>query len=614
MRAGEGRVVAVVVTYDRLALLREALPAVLAQDRRVDAVVVVDNASTDGTAAWVRAEHPGADLVELPVNTGGAGGFAAGVARALSAHDAGWVWLLDDDTVPSPTALRELLACTTTGGTSGGRAGERVDLVASRVLWTDGREHPMNTPRPRPGASRAERAAAARADAVPVRSASFVSVLVRAERVREVGLPLAAYFLWNDDFEFTTRVLRGRRGLASRRSVVEHRTRVFGDTAADPGERFYVEVRNKLWLFGRSRGLAPWEKALYGASTLRRWARTWRGSRRRGVLLAAGLRGLRDGLLTAPRSTAEVLAAAGAPASARSLAPVRPGSPSAGGAPPADGPLPFSLLLPYYRADRADLLRRAFTSAVHDQHRRPDEVVLVQDGPVDAALATAVDALVAGSPVPVRVVRRPVNGGLAAALRDGLAACRHDVVARMDADDVCLPERFARQLPLLEAGADLVGSGLAELEGTAEGEERVVARRTPPLDHAAITARARFHSPFNHPTVVYRRSAVDAAGGYRDLPLLEDYWLFARMVAAGARTANVPDPLVLYRVDAGSYARRGGARLALAELRLQRELLHEGFTGPLVFARNVAVRGGYRFLPEAVRRRGYRAVFARGRS
>jgi len=605
VRAGEERVVAVVVTHDRLPLLRAALPAVAAQERPVDAVVVVDNASADGTAAWVRQEHPGADLVELPQNTGGAGGFAVGLARALTAHDAGWVWLLDDDTVPSPTALGELLRCAASP--------VRPDLVASRVLWTDGREHPMNTPRPRPGASRAQVAAAADVDAVPVRSASFVSVLVRAERVHEVGLPLASYFLWNDDFEFTTRLLRGRSGLASRRSVVEHRTRVFGDTAADPGERFSLEVRNKLWLFGRSRGLAPWEKVLYGGSTVRRWVRTYRGSSRRDVLRSAALRGLREGLLTAPRPTAEVLASAGAPASTRSL--LRPPAPVGGAVPPpALGALPFSLLLPCYRGDRPELLRRAFTSAVQDQHRRPDEVVLVQDGPVDDGLALVLEQLVAASPVPVRVVRRPVNGGLAAALRDGLEVCRHDVVARMDADDVCLPERFARQLPLLEAGADLVGSGLAELEGTTAGEERVVARRTPPLAHDAITARARFHSPFNHPTVVYRRSVVAAAGGYRDLPLLEDYWLFARMIAAGARTANVADALVLYRVDGGSYARRGGARLAVAELRLQRELLRSGFVGPGAFLRNVVVRGGYRFLPEGVRRTGYRAVFARGRS
>jgi len=587
--------VAVVVTHDRRELLRASLAAVAAQTRRPDALVVVDNAGTDGSAERVRREHPSADLVVLTENIGGAGGFAAGVVRALDRHDPVWLWLLDDDTVPSPTALEELLRCAASPSAP--------DLVASRVLWTDGREHPMNTPRPWVAATPAQRRAAAAVDAVPVRSASFVSVLVRADRTREVGPPLAGYFLWNDDFEFTTRLLRGRLGLACRRSTVEHRTRVFGDTSADPGPRFRLEVRNKVWLLARSRGLAPWEKLLFGGSTLRRWATTLRRSRRRDVLVRAALQGLREGALGRPRPTAEVLAGAGLPSSWAADA--------ASGE--AGAPVPFSLLLPFYRGDDPALLRRALRSAVDEQERRPDEVVLVQDGPVGRALAQEVDELLRTCPVDVRLVSRPANGGLAAALRDGLQACRHDVVARMDADDVSLPDRFARQLPLLEAGADLVGSGLAELVGGRDGvAEEVVARRTPPLDHAEIAARARFHSPFNHPTVVYRRSVVEAAGGYRDLPLLEDYWLFARMLAVGARAANVPEPLVLYRVDGGSYARRGGRRLALAELRLQRELLREGFVGPVVFARNVVVRVGYRFLPEAVRRRGYRAVFARG--
>ena len=92
---------------------------------------------------------------------------------------------------------------------------------------------------------------------MPIRSASFVSVLVDAAMVRERGLPLADYFLWNDDFEFTTRLIRGRRALYCPASVVVHKTKTFGSTDADPGERFYYEVRNKLWLFARSRGLSP---------------------------------------------------------------------------------------------------------------------------------------------------------------------------------------------------------------------------------------------------------------------------------------------------------------------------------------------------------------------
>jgi GT2 family glycosyltransferase len=292
-------VVAVVVTYQRLELLRDALAAVLGQVRPPDAVLVVDNASTDGTAEAVRAEFPEVDLHVLRHNTGGAGGFAAGLRRALESG-ADLVWLMDDDTVPREDALLRLLEA---------RAGAAAPaLVASRVVWTDGRDHPMNTPRPWPLARRRQREAAAAQGCVAVRSASFVSVLLDADAVRAVGLPVADYFLWNDDFEYTARLLRGRSGLLCPASVVEHRTVRFGDSEADPGGRFYFEVRNKVWLFTRSPSLAPLERAVYAGASLARWARTLRRSSERGTLLRAGRAGLRDALRAGPRPTEDVLA------------------------------------------------------------------------------------------------------------------------------------------------------------------------------------------------------------------------------------------------------------------------------------------------------------------
>jgi len=165
----------------------------------------------------------------------------------------------------------------------------------------------MNTPRPKPGARRPERRNAAAIGCVPIRSASFVSVLCDAAAVRERGLPVADYFLWNDDFEFTTRLLRGRTGLLCPSSLVEHRTATFGSTDADPGERFYYEVRNKTWVFTRSSGLSPAEKALYAGATLRRWARTFRVSSDRGPLWRGLRRGLVAGVRAGPRPNTEVL-------------------------------------------------------------------------------------------------------------------------------------------------------------------------------------------------------------------------------------------------------------------------------------------------------------------
>lgn len=593
---GAARVVAVVVTWNRRDLLVESLDALAGQDAPLTATVVVDNASTDGTADLLR-ERAAADrlldVVPLEANSGGAGGFAAGVAQALT-HDPDLVWLLDDDTVPTPGALAALLEARAAYGT---REGQAPAVLASRVVWTDGRDHPMNTPRPKPGASAAERAAAQAVGAVPIRSASFVSLLADADVVRERGLPLADYFLWNDDFEYSTRLLRDRVGLYVPASVVVHKTRAFGSTDADPGERFYFEVRNKLWLFTRSAGLTPAEKALYAGSTARRWVRTARRSSDRRTLLRAAARGLRDGVTTGPRPNAEVLERAGWHAP---LATVDPGRLLPAGT-------PFALLVATWAGDRPDYLRLALTSSVHDQTRRPAQVVLVQDGPVPEALAAEIERLVATSPVPVTHLVLPGNVGLGPALDAGLAASDHEVVARMDADDVSEPTRFAEQLPLLEAGADIVGSGLLEFD---DDPAEVVGRRTPPTDPEEILRVVRFRDPFNHPTVVYRRSAVLAAGGYSDMALMEDYLLFTRMLVGGAVPANLAEPLVRYRVGDGAYARRGGRELLRSELALQRRFRELGLTTRRQYLRNVAVRGGYRLVPEPVRRLAYRRLLA----
>ena len=267
----------------------------------------------------------------------------------------------------------------------------------------------------------------------------------------------------------------------------------------------------------------------------------------------------------------------------------------------------FSLLLPVWHRDRPDFFAAAFRSTVDDQTRRPDHVVVVRDGPVTPELAEAVARLADASPVPTDVLELDRNRGLGPALDAGIEACKYDVVARMDADDISLPHRFATQLPLVEAGADLVGAGLLEFGA---GADDVVGRRTPPVAPDVIRGRSRFADPFNHPTVVYRRARVQAVGGYGDFALMEDYLLWAKMIMAGAEVANVAEPLVLYRVGAGAYRRRGGLAQLRTELGLQRRLRALGFTTRAQYLRNVAVRGGYRLVPEGVRRIAYRRMVA----
>ncbi len=304
----------------------------LAQSRAPDAVIVIDNASTDGTAEMVAATFPSVRLAEARRNTGGAGGFAYGLALAL-AEAADLVWLMDDDTVPEPGALGAMLDARVL------HPGGPPALIASRVEWTDGRPHPMNTPRVKPFAGKEERLAAATAGCLPIRSASFVSILVDAGVCRARGLPQADYFLWNDDFEFTARLLRGQAGLLCPASVVVHKTRTFGSTDADPGQRFFYEVRNKVWTLRAGSSLAPAERVLYGGATLRRWARTFAKSSDRGTLRSCLVAGLAAGARTRPRPTEEVLASAGLTVpGARASGAQAPGGQAAAGQAPAEAP------------------------------------------------------------------------------------------------------------------------------------------------------------------------------------------------------------------------------------------------------------------------------------
>lgn len=299
-RAGSDRVVAVVVTYNREDLIGACLDALAAQTRPVDAVVVIDNASADGSGRVADAHPIGADVLHLHRNVGGAGGFAAGIARALVRHDADWVWVMDDDTIPRPGALQGLVDALQASPV-------RLAVLSSRALWTDGRDHPMNRPRTRLFASRQEHADARAAGGRPIRTASYVSALLNAQDVRRLGLPIADYFIWSDDFEHTGRLLRTSRGLHVPGSVVEHRTARFSNAQASPGGRFYYDVRNRIWALLRTRSFTVLERALYGGRTLLGWIRML--ARTRDGLARVGLHGLLTAIGRGPRPSPVVLGA-----------------------------------------------------------------------------------------------------------------------------------------------------------------------------------------------------------------------------------------------------------------------------------------------------------------
>jgi glycosyltransferase involved in cell wall biosynthesis len=268
---------------------------------------------------------------------------------------------------------------------------------------------------------------------------------------------------------------------------------------------------------------------------------------------------------------------------------------------PSVNPRPFSVLMSLYARESPQALELALASLAQ-QTLQPDETVIVLDGPVShehlGVLSQYERALA------MKVVPLSKNVGLAQALAIGLAQCTYEWVARFDTDDWSHPERFARQHAFLDAHptVELLGSCIGEFETTPDLVTRI---RNVPLTHEAIVRYARRRNPFNHMTVMYRRSAVQAAGGYQDLQWMEDYWLWVRMLHAGVRAANQPELLVHARAGTAMIARRGGSAYVRSEWRAQRKFCALGFVSPLIAITNFFLRATPRLLPTAIRAKLY---------
>jgi glycosyltransferase involved in cell wall biosynthesis len=242
-------------------------------------------------------------------------------------------------------------------------------------------------------------------------------------------------------------------------------------------------------------------------------------------------------------------------------------------------------------------------ASVSAQVRRADQVVVVLDGPVSEAHEEVLrrsDGLT--------IIRSPENRGAGHASTLGLAVCWGDYVARADSDDVNEPHRLERQLAVLaETGADVCSAAMTEFE-SATGRE-VGIRRTA-LTHAQFARRMPGRNPVNHPASVLRRAAANAAGGYQDLLLLEDYDLWARMLVHGAVFVGVDEPLVRFRRD-GMQSRRTGPVARTSEAQLQRRLVSYGLVSPRRARWNLLARGVYRSLPRPLLERAYALLFLR---
>lgn len=240
------RVGAVVVTYNRRDLLEQTLDALEKQSQAPDHIVIIDNASTDETEAFLGGRNftVPTTVRRLPENTGGAGGFAAGTKIAYELGvDA--IWLMDDDTVPQAESLETLVAG---HAEATNLLGYTPSFACSLVLWKDGSLCEMNTPEPTWDFARPY---ALGADFTLAKSCSFVSVLITREAIAAVGLPSANFFIWYDDAEYTQRLSKYRPGVFIQKSKVNHllpqnRGVNFGDVNEGNIWKFEYGVRNQV--------------------------------------------------------------------------------------------------------------------------------------------------------------------------------------------------------------------------------------------------------------------------------------------------------------------------------------------------------------------------------
>ena len=256
----------------------------------------------------------------------------------------------------------------------------------------------------------------------------------------------------------------------------------------------------------------------------------------------------------------------------------------------------ITMLMSVYSRENPDFLRAALQSLVQ-QTNQPNEVLLVKDGVIGDAL----DAVVAEyqDRINLRTILLPESRGLAQALNAGLADARHPWIMRFDSDDICEHDRVERQRRIIETDVyDIFGSQISEFE---DNPNLVIRHRSVPTGAEEILRFARKRNPFNHMTVCYRKDLALRCGGYPDIAFMEDYALWIKMLVAGARCANDPDPLVRARIGNGMMHRRKGLRYARSEFQLQALMVRTGFKFFHLAVLDAIIRSFMRLVPSRLR-------------
>lgn len=262
----------------------------------------------------------------------------------------------------------------------------------------------------------------------------------------------------------------------------------------------------------------------------------------------------------------------------------------------------FSVLISVYYKEIPRYLDRALQSITDDQVLKPNEIVLVKDGPLTKELDEVIEKYQKRYPNLFKIVALEKNYGLGKALNIGLKNCTYELVARMDGDDISKPERFKKQIDIFKENPDLdiLGSWIDEFIEK-DGEIKIRSIRKVPETNEEIYQKLKSICTFNHPTVMYRKTKIIEVGSYSQEFALEDYYLWIRLAISGANMYNLQESLLEFRITEGTSKRRGGLKLLKSDVKFQKKLYGLDFINKRELLLNLIKYFVYRLLPNDLR-------------
>ncbi|MBB4803674.1 glycosyltransferase involved in cell wall biosynthesis [Flavobacterium nitrogenifigens] len=257
----------------------------------------------------------------------------------------------------------------------------------------------------------------------------------------------------------------------------------------------------------------------------------------------------------------------------------------------------FSVVISVYFKENPIFLRQSLESVIN-QTLRPNEIVLVKDGPLKEELDSLIDEYEKNYSEIFKVIALPENKGLANALNIGIKNAKNSLIARMDSDDICFNDRFEKQLKALnELDLDIVGGQITEF---GKDINEVISHRIVPCEHSEIVKLLKFRSPFSHPTILFKKEVFNDLNGYDSSIFPEDYDFFVRAYLKNYKFGNVPDEVLWFRLGenkSDAIKRRWGISYARNEFNLYRKFLNINFYNYFDFLKVILLKLPIRLLP-----------------